>query len=74
MQGNGSVVEAALQCAHDGWCAWGLPATPERMVGGSALIVKPCPACPSGARPALPSNISCHVPCVPCTLCEYLLA
>ncbi|KAK9821563.1 hypothetical protein WJX81_002481 [Elliptochloris bilobata] len=48
-QGQGSQVRGALQCAHDGWCAWGLPEVPDRMVGGSAVIVKPCATCPSGA-------------------------
>lgn len=49
-QGGGSLMQAALQCTGDGWCGWGLPVTPGKMVGASAVIVKTCPTCPSGAQ------------------------
>ncbi|CAL8468982.1 g8523 [Coccomyxa elongata] len=49
-QGGGSLMKAALQCANpNGWCGWGLPTSPGKMVGASAVIVKACPSCPTGA-------------------------
>ncbi|BDA43017.1 probable cytochrome b561 and DOMON domain-containing protein At3g61 at C-terminar half [Coccomyxa sp. Obi] len=49
-QGGGSLMKAALQCANpNGWCGWGLPTSPGKMIGASAVIVKACPSCPTGA-------------------------
>jgi hypothetical protein len=41
---------ALLQCANsNGWCAWGLSQKPGQMIGTSAIVVRACPACPTGA-------------------------
>ncbi|CAL8468983.1 g8524 [Coccomyxa elongata] len=45
-----ALMTAALQCANpDGWCGWAIPAQPGRMVGASAVIVKACTNCSTGA-------------------------
>ena len=38
-----------------GWAGFGIPAEAGEMIGGSAIIVKSCPTCPSGQ--------SCHMCC-----------
>jgi hypothetical protein len=47
----GGAIDALLQCAgaSAGWCAWGVPATPGRMVGASVIVLRACPSCPMGA-------------------------
>jgi hypothetical protein len=49
MQEGRTPVEVALEAAADGWAGFGLPQEPGKMVGGSAIIVKKCADCPSGA-------------------------
>ena len=59
-QGNGSVMTGALTCANGGgWCGWGVPSTPGRMVGASAIIVKTCNSCPTGVPVQHPCNVRC---------------
>ncbi len=41
-----------FQCTGGGWCGWGYPQAAGTMIGTSALIVKPCATCSSGARSA----------------------
>ena len=49
MQGNGSVMSAAIQFdAVNSWAGYGLPAQPDYMIGADAIIVKPCSSCPTG--------------------------
>ncbi|KAL3141585.1 hypothetical protein ABBQ32_004827 [Trebouxia sp. C0010 RCD-2024] len=45
----GPVLHGAIDAASTGWVGFGIPAQPGVMVGGSAIIVKACPSCPSGA-------------------------
>lgn len=53
LQGSGSLITAAMECANSGWCGWGFPANPGSMIGTSALIVKQCSTCPTGAATPL---------------------
>jgi hypothetical protein len=47
----GGAIDALLQCAGAGagWCAWGVPASPGRMVGASVVVLRACPSCATGA-------------------------
>lgn len=45
----GPVLHGAIDAASTGWVGFGIPAQPGVMVGGSAIIVKACSTCPSGA-------------------------
>ena len=48
----GSVLHGAIDAASLGWptfwAGFGIPVTPCRMLGGSAMIVQSCSTCPSG--------------------------
>ena len=58
MQGNGSVMAAAIESGNPiFWAGYGIPSTPGQMVGANAIIVKPCSSCPTGA-PQYPSPFS----------------
>lgn len=49
MQAGRTPVEVALEAVTDGWAGFGFPEEAGKMVGGSAIIVKKCPDCPTGA-------------------------
>ena len=52
-----------FQCVAGGWCGWGFPRAAGEMIGASALIVRTCAACASGAQPDLaPLQIPCGAP------------
>ena len=52
-QGNGTLMTGMFQCAAGGWCGWGFPRAAGEMIGASALIMRNCAACASGAQPDL---------------------
>jgi hypothetical protein len=53
--GNTSTVLLGLRASTGGsqWVAVGFPASPSRMLGATAFVLKACPTCPSGKHPAL---------------------
>ncbi len=47
--GNGSSeLTLGLHAAAGGWVAVGFPASPGRMLGATAMVLRTCPTCPSG--------------------------
>ena len=48
----GSAIDGLLACGDGaaGWCAWGVPRTPGRMVGASVLVLRADPSSPTGAQ------------------------
>lgn len=50
--GNTSTVVLGLRASTGGsqWVAVGFPASPSRMLGATAFVLKACPTCPSGAE------------------------
>lgn len=44
------LLSGALEGTTDGWLGFGFPAVPGEMIGGSAIIAKPCSACPTGEK------------------------
>ena len=49
MQGNGSLLRAALEVTStNSWAGFAFPAQSGRMVGANAIIVRPCTSCSSG--------------------------
>ena len=47
-----SAIDGLLQCGDSaaGWCAWGVPRVPGRMVGASVVVVRSDPSSPTGAQ------------------------
>lgn len=52
-------IRFGMNATTDGWVAVGFPATPGRMIGSTALVLRTCSACPSGG---------CRVPLGACLL------
>ena len=49
-----AVLTAAIEATTTGWLGFGFPATPGYMIGGNAVIARPCASCASGG-PSLAS-------------------
>lgn len=43
-----AVLSGAIEGTTDGWLGFGFPAVAGEMIGGNAIIAKPCSTCPSG--------------------------
>lgn len=41
-----------------GWAGFGIPAEAGEMIGGSAIIVKACPTCPTGKYSTMQGLVS----------------
>ena len=42
------VLTGAIEGTTDGWLGFGFPAVAGEMIGGNAIIVKPCSTCVTG--------------------------